>query len=109
VPACSLNCLRSTAIDLRARLQRRSLSIKGRVTVQDENGAATPGALVAARWTQPDGSSRDEYAWTGSNGLAAFATTGPKGTYTLTVVNIVLSLHTFDPSHSVLVESLTVR
>jgi len=109
VPECSLHCLRSTGIELRARVQRKSVSIKGRVTVEDENGAAISGALVASRWTRPDGSGEDEYAWTSSNGVAAFATTGPKGTYTLAVVNIVLSLHTFDPSHSVLLETLTVR
>jgi len=44
-----------------------------------------------------------------ARGVAAFATTGPRGTYTLTVVNIVLSLYTFDPSHSVLLETITVR
>ena len=41
--------------------------------------------------------------------MASFATAGPKGLYTLTVVNIVFSLHTFDPTHSVLAESITVR
>ena len=109
VPECSLNCLRSTRIELRPRIQRRSLSIKGRVTVQDESAAAVPGAMVVGRWTRPDGSTEDEYAWTGTSGVAAFAATGPRGTYTFTVVNIVLSLHTFDPSHSVLLETITVR
>ena len=109
VPQCSLHCLRSTDIALRARVQRRSLSINGRVTVEDENGTALPGALVAGRWTRPDGGNHDAYAWTNSSGVASFSTTGPKGTYTLAVVNIVLSLHTFDPSHSVLQETLTVR
>jgi probable HAF family extracellular repeat protein len=109
VPQCSLHCLRSTDIALRARVQRRSLSINGRVTVEDENGTALPGALIAGRWTRPDGSNQDAYAWTNSSGAGAFSTTGPKGTYTLAVVNIVLSLHTFDPNHSVLLETLTVR
>ena len=68
-----------------------------------------PGALVVGRWTGPDGANQDESAWTGWNGVASFATDGPKGLYTLTVVNIVLSLHTFDPSHSVLAETITVR
>ena len=39
--------------------------------------------------------------------MAVFATQGPRGTYTLTIVNIVLSLYTFNPSHSVLVKSIT--
>ncbi len=64
-------------------------------------------ALVVGSWTHPDGSTHDQMAWTGSNGVAVFDTQGPQGTYTLRVVNIVLSAHTFDPSHSVLVKSVT--
>ena len=64
----------------------------GSVTVQDENGAPLPGALV----------------WTNSNGVAVSTTQGSPGLYTLTIVNIVLSQYTFDPSHSVLTKSITV-
>jgi probable HAF family extracellular repeat protein len=109
VPACSINCLRSTAIDLRARLLRRSVTVKGRVSVADENGASLSNALVVGRWTLPDGTTQDASAFSNWNGVASFAATGPRGTYTLTVVNIVLSLHTFDPSHSVLTGTLSVR
>jgi probable HAF family extracellular repeat protein len=109
VPACSQHCLRTAAIDLRARVQRRSVSVKGRVTVEDENGAAIRGALVVGRWTGPDGGTQDEFVWTNAFGVAHLATTGGRGLYTLTVVNVVLSLHTFDPGNSVLVESIRVR
>jgi probable HAF family extracellular repeat protein len=109
VPQCSVNCLRSTHIDLQARVRRGSVSVKGRVTVGNENGSAIPGALVVGQWTLPDGRTQDEYAWSASNGVASFSAVGPRGRYTLTVVNIVLSLHTFDPSHSVRAESITVR
>lgn len=47
-------------------------------------------------------------AWTRSNGVAVFDTTGGRGTYTLTVVNIERSRYTFDPDNSLLFESLTV-
>jgi hypothetical protein len=41
--------------------------------------------------------------------VAAFLTQdGPPGTYTLTIVNIVRSLYTFNPSRSVLSKSITV-
>jgi probable HAF family extracellular repeat protein len=109
VPECSLHCLRSTGIDLRARVQRRTVAVKGRVTVEDENGAGIRSALVVGQWTRPDGGTQDESVWSDSSGVAHFATTGPRGRYTLAVVNIVLSLHTFDPSHSVLAASITVR
>jgi probable HAF family extracellular repeat protein len=105
-PECTFHCLRSTNIALRSR--RRG--IEGRVTVQDENGGQIAQALVVGRWSYPDGSSTDQYAWTGSNGEAPFFTTGgQKGLYTLRVVNIVLSLYTFNPSQSVLTKSITVK
>ena len=109
VPQCSVNCLRSTRIDLQARVRRGRVSVKGRVTVGDENGATIPGVLVVGRWTLPDGRTQDESAWSGWNGVAHFSAVGLTGTYTLTVVNLVLSLHTFDPGHSVRSESITVR
>lgn len=109
-PECSFHCLRSTGIELWSRGLRPWIrrSVKGSITVQDENGAPIPGALVVGRWTLPDGSQGDQSAWTGSDGVAVLQTQGSLGTYTLTVVNIELSLYTFDPSHSVLSKSLTV-
>jgi probable HAF family extracellular repeat protein len=108
-PACSFHCLRSTSIELQSRKSRPRLpaSVEGKVTVQDENGAPIPQALVVGRWTLPDRGEQDQSAWTNANGVAAFATRGAKGTYTLTVVNIVRSLYTFDPSHSLLQKSIT--
>jgi probable HAF family extracellular repeat protein len=107
-PDCSFHCLRSTSIELARRFLRKTLSVKGSVTVQDELGALVPQALVVGQWTQPDGSRYDESAFTNRNGVAAFLTQGPPGTYTLTIVNVVRSLYTFDPSHSVLSKSITV-
>jgi probable HAF family extracellular repeat protein len=109
-PECSFNCLRSTNIELRSRGLRPWIrrSVMGSVTVQDENGAPIPEALVVGRWTQPDGSTHDESAWTNGNGVAGFVTQGPTGSYTLTIVNIVRSLYTFDSSHSVLSKSIIV-
>ena len=108
-PACSFHCLRSTSIELQSRKSRPRLppSVMGRVTVKDENGAPIPGALIVGTWTQPDGSSHDDNVWTNSNGVAVFATQGSQGTYTLKIVNIVRSLYTFDPTHSVLSKSIT--
>lgn len=109
-PECSFHCLRSTSIELRSRAlfrPRNARSVTGRVTVQDENGAPIPGALIVGTWTLPDGSSHDDNVWTNANGVAVFATQGSQGTYTLKIVNIVRSLYTFDPSHSVLLKSIT--
>ena len=104
-PTCTFHCLRSTRIRLRTPSRR---SVSGRVTVQDQNGAPIPSALVVGRWTQPNGTQREQMAWTRANGVALFDTQGRLGTYTLTVVNIVRSGYTFDPDHSLLSESITV-
>jgi probable HAF family extracellular repeat protein len=110
---CSLHCLRSTGIELWSRTARRRIgslaSVKGSVTVQDENGASISGALVVGRWTDPVGSSHTDSAWTDADGVAVFATQGGAGLYTLDVVNIVLSQYTFNPSQSVLTKSITVK
>jgi probable HAF family extracellular repeat protein len=108
---CSQQCLRSTRIGLRVGVggMRRRPLLKGRVTVQDEKGTSISGALVVGTWTEPDGRTHDQSAWTDANGQAIFAIPASQGTFSLTIVNIVLSLHTFDPSQSVLVESITIR
>lgn len=110
-PECTFQCLRSIRIEFRTRPPSpwNPRAIKGTVTVQDESGAPMSGALVVGTWTQPDGSTHDGNAWTNPDGAAVFATQGPSGTYSLKVVNIVLSQHTFDPSHSVLLGSFTTR
>jgi len=109
--ACTFNCLRSISIDLRLRKSRPRLppSITGTVAVRDETGAPRVGALVVGRWARPDRSTEDQMVWTGSNGVAVFSTMGSRGTYILQIVNIVLSLHTFDPANSVLSNSITVN
>ena len=108
-PECTFHCLRSTRIVLQGKaLRGGNYSIKGRVEVRDENAAPISGALVVGRWTLPDGSSQDRDVWTNLKGGAVFATQGPPGLYTLTIVNIVLSQYTFNPSQSVLSKSITV-
>jgi probable HAF family extracellular repeat protein len=106
---CSFNCLRSTAINLTAKVSRGVVTVKGQVTVRDENGTSIPQALVVATWTLPNGTTQSQNAWTDSKGLALFSTSLSRGTYTLKVVNIVKSLYTFNPSKSVLSKSITVK
>jgi len=110
-PACTFQCLRSTGIELALRSRastQQTRRVMGSVTVKDENGAPLPLALVIATWIQPDGSRHDDNFWTDANGVAVTSTQGGPGLYTLTIVNIVLSQYTFDPSHSVLTKSITV-
>lgn len=109
-PECTFHCLRVTAIVLQSKAIRNSssYSVNATVTVKDENADSIPGALVVGRWTQPDGSSYEQNAWTGSNGTVALTTQGGKGPYTLTILNVVLSQYTFNSTQSVLSKSITV-
>jgi probable HAF family extracellular repeat protein len=105
-PECTVNCLRSTKIVLRTQVD----IIDGKVTVRDENGSPIAQALVVVRWTDPDGNSDIYNAVTKATGRARFfLARGKPGRYTLTVVNIVRSQYTFNPSQSVLTKSITVQ
>jgi probable HAF family extracellular repeat protein len=102
---CTFNCLRSTDIAFSIRAK----DLLGDVTVRSETGVLIAEASVVARWTYPDGSTADSYGWTNSKGKARFvAPRARKGTYTLTVVNMVKSLYTFNPGDSVLSNSITI-
>jgi hypothetical protein len=103
---CSANCLRSTAIDMKAKAvsQTSPVKVTGRVTVRDESGAAVSGALVEISWLLPNGSTQAQTAMTSSTGLALFNIQGPHGTFTLTVTNITKTGYNFDPDHSLLVK-----
>jgi probable HAF family extracellular repeat protein len=109
-PECTFNCLRSTQIGLSAKSHGSNATVTANVTVQDEKGVPMANALVVGTWTLPDGTEFQPNAWTNQRGIATFAVTGTRpGTYKFQVVNIVMSLHTFNPSKSVLLRSITVR
>jgi probable HAF family extracellular repeat protein len=109
-PECTFQCLRSTRIVLQSEPlpSRGWYTVKGQVKVRDENDAPISGALLVARWTHSDGSSQDQDVWTGPRGVAVLSTQGRQGLYTLTIVNILRSQYTFDPSQSVLSQSIGV-
>jgi probable HAF family extracellular repeat protein len=109
-PECTFHCLRCTGIVLQSQAVRKSssYSITAKATIRDENAGSISGALVVGRWTFPDGSSFDDNVWTDRKGVAAFTTQGGRGLYTLTILNVVLSQYTFNPTQSVLSKSITV-
>ena len=107
-PECTVNCARSTHISFLSEPAGNGFAVKGRVLVRDENAAALAGALVLVRWTKPNGTSEDDNVFTNSKGVAVSSTKGRSGVYTLQVVNIVLSQHTFNPSRSITSKSVTI-
>jgi PKD repeat protein len=99
--------LRSTAINLTARLRAGTVTVNGQVVVQTASGAAVPGATVLVTWTLPGGATANQTATTDSTGVAKFRTRNGRGTYTLSVTNITKSGYTFDRATSVLSKSIT--
>ncbi len=97
----------SSDISLRAKLRQGVVTVTGNVTVQDQEGNKVRSAMVYATWTLPDGSSQSYVAYTNRRGIARFEITGPRGTYTLTVTDLVKAGYTFDPDGSVLSASIT--
>ncbi len=98
--------LRCAAIELAARTRRGGVSVSARATIRDQQGVAVPGALVAVSWKRPGASDLSQWGETDAGGVAAFATTGSHGTYTLTVTGVTKTGYTFDRAGSVLTKSV---
>ena len=81
--------------------------VLGAVRVKNDLNWNVPGAEVYATWTLPDGSARAVQGTTDSFGLARFVVDkARKGTYTLTIDDVVLEDHPFDIDNSVLSASI---
>jgi hypothetical protein len=99
--------LRSSDIQLSARLKKGVVSVNGKVIVTDQTGAAVPSAMVQGRWTLPDQSTEVRYVYSNKRGEAKFSTSGGRGTYTLEVLNITRTGYSFDAASSILSASIT--
>ena len=90
-------------IDLEANKTKGKRQIRAWVGVRDQTNLAAEGATVFATWTFPDGSTHSAESVTFGSGNAYFDIGGTsRGTYTLTVDDIVLEDHRFDSENSVL-------
>ena len=84
--------------------------VLGEVRVKNDLNWNMSGAEVYATWTLPDGSTRAVEGTTDSFGLALFVVDkARKGTYTLTIDDVVLEDHPFDIENSVLSASIFKR
>jgi len=99
--------LRVTSIALSGKASGSTATITGDVTVKDSRGQAIANASVTVRWTLPGGTTRSATATTGSNGHVKFTTSGPRGTYTLTIINVAKSGYNFDAAGSIMSKSIT--
>jgi hypothetical protein len=99
--------MKVTSISLSGNVQGIKTTVVGNVYVRDALGQPVTGATVKARWTLPNGSTTTPTAQTDSSGRARFAISGTRGTYTLTVTDVVKVSYIFDPANSVLSRSIT--
>jgi hypothetical protein len=99
--------MKVTGIAMSGSVRGSTASISGTVTVKDGSGKAVSGAAVNVTWTIPGGTTRTASGKTTSNGTVRFSTSGPRGTYTLTVTNVTKSGMTWDKAGSVLSASIT--
>jgi hypothetical protein len=101
---------RVTDIDLVVYKHRGRRQVRAYVRVQDDRTLAASGATVFATWTFPDGSTQPVQDVTSGAGGAYFEINeARRGTYTLTVDDVLLDDHQFDRDSSVLSASIRVK
>jgi hypothetical protein len=107
-PTTPTTAVRVARIALSASVGQGVATTTGVVTVRTAAGALVPNAVVAATWDLPGGGTAAVTATTSARGKATFITSGPRGTYRLTITGVTGTGLTFDPASSVLTKSITV-
>ncbi len=87
--------LKVTSITLNGTVKRSTVTLTGDVIVKDNLGQGVPNTSVSIRWTLPNGNTQTATANTNTSGRVRFTTSGPRGTYTLTVLNVTKSGYSF--------------
>ncbi len=99
-----------TDIDLTVLKVKGDRQIRAFVKVEKHTTLAAYGADVTATWTYPDGSTHPVEANTSNSGYAYFEVNdAARGSYTLTIDDVVLDGHRFDRDNSVLSASTRVK
>ncbi|MCU0488324.1 MAG: Ig-like domain-containing protein [Anaerolineales bacterium] len=99
--------MRVTSITLSGTARGSTANISGTIVVKDSAGKAVPSARVEVRWTLPNGSNKTAIGNTNSSGSVKFSTSGARGTYTLTVLDVSKTGYIFDAANSILTKSIT--
>ncbi|MBE0697726.1 MAG: hypothetical protein IH586_12465, partial [Anaerolineaceae bacterium] len=96
-----------SSITLSGRVSGSKANITGYVYIKDNSANLVSNASVTIRWTLPNGSTKTATAKTNTAGRASFAISSTRGTYTLTVTNVIKTDYSFDNAGSVLTKSIT--
>ncbi len=97
-------------IDLTVLKEKGVRQIRAFVKVEKHTTLAAYGAEVTATWTYPDGTAHPVQANTSNSGYAYFEVNdADRGSYTLSIDDVVLDGHRFDRDNSVLSASTRVK
>jgi hypothetical protein len=101
---------RVASITFTSKKIRGKRQVEAFVKVMDNENQSVQGANVIAHWTFPDGSTQVVEDITSGTGNARFEINDiPRGTYFLTVEDVVIEGYTFDSENSILSKSIDVR
>jgi hypothetical protein len=102
--------IRVTGIDLTAEKIKSKRHVTAVVAVQGEQGQAVSGATVVITWTYPSGAVQTVEHVTSNTGYAYFELNDARrGTWILTVDDVLLDGHPFDRANSLLSASIKVK
>jgi len=76
----------------------KNRTVTAKITINDASNNPVSGASVAAQWTLPNGSTKNQTATTAVGGVATFNYTWKKGTYQICVTNVTKAGYTYDPA-----------
>jgi hypothetical protein len=76
----------------------RNRIVTAKIKINDASNNPVSGASVAAQWTLPNGSKKNQTATTAADGVATFHYTSKKGTYKICVTNVTKAGYTYDPA-----------
>lgn len=96
VTVAGSNLVRCARLALSGSATGTRAAPRATATIADAAGRAVRSAWVTGRWALPNGTTLSSGAYTDSRGAAKFATSGPRGTWSFTVTDVVRSGYVFD-------------
>jgi hypothetical protein len=106
-PTPALIPMRLTDIALSARERRGTVTVDATVNARDTKNVAISGAKVSVSWILPNGTVQNQSVTTDARGNAKTTITGGRGSYTITVRDVVKTGYALDRTGSVLSRSIS--
>jgi hypothetical protein len=101
--------MRVTDIGLSERVRRNRVTVTARISVADDAGKPVNGALLAATWTKPDGSTAAGSTNTNKKGEGKLQVAAGLGQYTIDIDSVTKDGYVLDEAGSVLTATTAVQ